>query len=65
MSRGFKTKRGDLLRGVDEEEESIIAGRDKVTAFYSVTVVLDVFVWDLEKVVRGREKRGERGISRG
>lgn len=51
MSRGFKTKCGDLLRGVDEEEESIIAGRDKVTAFYSVTVVLDVLVWDLEKVV--------------
>lgn len=66
MSRGFETKRGDPLRGVDEEEEEeegIITGRDKVTAFYSVTVVLDVFVWDLEKVVRGRKKGG--GIRRG
>lgn len=61
MSRGFKTKRGDLLQGVDKEEESILAGRDKLTAFYSVTVVLDVFVWDLEKVVRGREKGGRGG----
>lgn len=43
---------------MDEEEESIITGRDKVTAFYWVTVVLDVFVWDLEKVVRGRKRGG-------
>lgn len=46
-------KRG-RLRIIMEGETA----RNKLNVFLKVTVVLDVFVWDLERVFRGRMRGG-------